>query len=451
MSDEVATLRVPPHSEVAEQSVLGALLVAPTSFDAVAAVLQAESFYSHAHRLIFDAIAAGVAGNKAVDIVTVYQALENSGKADAAGGLGYLNSLAHSVAGASNARRHAEIVAEKQLRRSLIAAADNAVTLAFRADTPVAEVLDAIATELAKLERGRMRKAPRALSELIVGALDRVSEANEGRFKAAMPTGIAPLDRMLMGGLRNGRLYGIAARPSVGKSSAARTIGLHVAGAQNPVLLLSQEMPGEEVIDCVLSQLGRIDNGRLQMGTLAHEDWGRLAEAAEDAGRLPFYVDDEGGLTLAQIRAKARSIKGLRLLMLDYLQLSTSTLKNATTNDQIAEISKGLKRLALELNIPVVVLSQLNRDVEKRGDKEPMLSDLRDSGAVEQDLDVAVMLWTARVEENAATRLVGWKVEKNRSGPKGRFAMRFDPAVYHWCESAEDLSQKPKAQSNGGL
>lgn len=157
------------------------------------------------------------------------------------------------------------------------------------------------------------------------------------------------------------------------------------------------------------------------------------------AGRLPLFVDDDGGLTIAQIRAKARQVKGLKVLVLDYLQLSTSTLKNATTNDQIAEISKGLKQLALQMGIAIVVLSQLNRDVEKRADREPQLSDLRDSGAIEQDLDVAVLLWTVQEPDNGP-RLVGWKVAKHRGGRKGRFAMTFEPAVYLWAESTASLS-----------
>jgi replicative DNA helicase len=159
---------------------------------------------------------------------------------------------------------------------------------------------------------------------------------------------------------------------------------------------------------------------------------------------LPLFVDDEGGLTIGQIRAKARQVNGLKVLVLDYLQLSTSTLKNATTNDQIAEISKGLKQLALQLGIAVVVLSQLNRDVERRADREPQLSDLRDSGAIEQDLDVAVMLWTAQEPEDGP-RVVGWKVAKHRGGKKGRFAMAFDPAVYRWAESAVQLQTRRQA------
>ena len=212
-----------------------------------------------------------------------------------------------------------------------------------------------------------------------------------------MSTGIGRLDLILAGGLRPGRLYGIAARPSVGKSSLARTVLLHVAKAGTPALLLSQEMPAEELADALVAEAGRIDGTRLQTGQFDHEDWARMLEAAETLRTIPLHVDDQGGLTLAQIRAKARQVKGLKVLALDYLQLCTSTLRGKSTNDEVAEVSRGLKALALEMQIAVIVLSQLNRAVEARADREPQLSDLRDSGAIEQDLDVAALLWTSCV------------------------------------------------------
>ncbi|MBK9075473.1 MAG: DnaB-like helicase C-terminal domain-containing protein [Flavobacteriales bacterium] len=254
-----------------------------------------------------------------------------------------------------------------------------------------------------------------------------------------MKTGIDPLDRLLAGGLRGGKVYGIAARPSVGKSSAARTILLHLARSGITTLLLSQEMPADELADALVAEAGRVDGSTLQSGQFDDQDWGRIAEAVDTLRAIPLHVDDEGGLTLAKVRVKARAVKGLQVLAIDYLQLLTSTLKNKTTNDEIGEISKGLKALALELNIPIVVLSQLNREVERRTDKEPVLSDLRDSGNIEQDLDVAVLMWTASEEEGSESRLVCWKVAKHRGGKKGTFAMRWKPAINEWRESFEPL------------
>ena len=436
----MSDLRQPPRSDEAEQSVLGALLSWPESLDSVLQHVEAGSFWSHAHRLIFEAATGLLLAGKTADVVSVFQQLRDINRADETGGLAYLNALAQSSAGPGNAKRHAQIVAEKATQRAIIAAADNAGTIAW-ADGNTGDKLDRIAALFAGLDRSQMRKAPTAIGQLLVGAIDRYNAMAEGTTAPGWRTGIAPLDRVLGGGLKPGKVYGIAARPSVGKSSAARTIALSTSADGLPTLVLSQEMPGEEVADCIIAELGRIDSQRLQTGQFADDDWGRMVEAVEQAKALPLYVDDDGGLTIGQIRAKARQIKGLKVLVLDYLQLSSSTLKNATTNDQIAEISKGLKQLALQLCIAVVLLSQLNRDVEKRVDKEPQLSDLRDSGAIEQDLDVAVMLWTVQ-EPDEGPRLVGWKVAKHRGGKKARFAMNFDAAVYRWSESSVSLAQR---------
>ena len=436
----MSDLRQPPRSDEAEQSVLGALLSWPESLDSVLQHVEAGSFWSHAHRLIFEATTGLLLAGKTADVVSVFQQLRDMNRADETGGLAYLNALAQSSAGPGNAKRHAQIVAEKAMQRAIIAAADNAGTIAW-ADGNTGDKLDRIAALFAGLDRSQMRKAPTAIGQLLVGAIDRYNAMAEGKTAPGWRTGIAPLDRILGGGLKPGKVYGIAARPSVGKSSAARTIALSTSADGLPTLVLSQEMPGEEVADCIIAELGRIDSQRLQTGQFAGDDWGRMVEAVEQAKALPLYVDDDGGLTISQIRAKARQIKGLKVLVLDYLQLSSSTLKNATTNDQIAEISKGLKQLALQLGIAVVLLSQLNRDVEKRADKEPQLSDLRDSGAIEQDLDVAVMLWTVQ-EPDEGPRLVGWKVAKHRGGKKARFAMNFDAAVYRWSESSVSLAQR---------
>ena len=437
-----------PWSQEAEQSVLGGLLIDNRAFYRVADLLTERSFWHAAHRMIWTATAAQIAANKPADVITVLNALRTTRQAEDCGGLAYLNSLAQSVPSASNIRRYAEIVVEKAAQRAVLDAADVALTIA-KEPAKVGDKLDRIAAAFAGVQRDQMRKEPRRLADLLVPAMDRYTALADGTETPGWETGITPLDRMLNGGLRPGKVYGLAARPSVGKSAAARAIGLHLAAAGRPVLLLSQEMPGDEVVDCAISQLGGIDGARLQMGTLSDDDWSRLPEAIEAAKALPFYIDDEGGLTIGGIRGKARMVKGLQVLLLDYLQLSTSTLKGATTNDQVAEITKGLKQIALQLNIAVVMLSQLNRDVEKRADKEPQLSDLRDSGAIEQDIDVAIFLWTAREPEDGSARLVGWKVAKHRGGPKGRFGMTFEPAIYRWAETDEPLQQRAFIKKGG--
>ena len=436
--DSHAPVPALPWSREAEQSVLGGLMLDNSAWDRVADLLTEGSFWHAAHRTIWVAIASLVNANKPADILTVLDALGTD--AAGCGGLAYLNNLVQSVPSAANCRRYAEIVADRAAQRAVIAAADAALAIAREPGT-AGDKLDRIATEFAGVQRGQMRKEPRRLSELVAGAVDRYTDMAEGKTAPGWATGIAPLDQILNGGLRPGKVYCLAARPSIGKSSAARAIAINLAFGGHPVLLLSQEMPVDEVVDCAIAQLGGIESDRLQTGRLTQADWQGVTRAADDAAQLPIHVDDDGGLTIGQIRGKARMVRGLRVLILDYLQLSTSTLKNATTNDQVAEISKGLKQLALQMGIAVVVLSQLNRDIEKRTDKEPQLSDLRDSGAIEQDIDVAVMLWTVR-EPSDGPRLVGWKVPKHRGGRKGRFGMWFDAPVYGWTEAPGQLPDR---------
>jgi replicative DNA helicase len=423
-------------SREAEQSVLGGLLADNSAFDRVADLIQPESFYDQRHGWIFAAMATLITANKPADAVTTLEALRERGQEDECGGLQVLEALAQCVPSAANARRYAEVVAEKAARRRLIALADKALGLA-KGPGSAAEILDQIAASFVTLERGQQRRAPKVVADLLTPALDRYEALSRGDVGPCLPTGLRPLDRLMLGGLRPGKVYGIAARPSVGKSSAARAILMSVALAGAPTLLLSQEMPDDEIADALVAQAGRIDGGKLQTGSFADEDWTRLVDGVEKLRNIPLYVDDQGGLTLAQIRTKARAVKGLRVLAVDYLQLCTSGLKGKSTNDEVAEISKGLKALALEQKISVVLLSQLNREVEKRADKEPQLSDLRDSGAIEQDLDFAALLWT--VDDGNDSRLVGWKVAKHRGGPKGRFGMRWNPAINDWRESDEPL------------
>lgn len=435
---DVGHLRVPPHSIEAEQSVLGGLLLDNAGWDRASDLLTEADFYRHEHRAIFVAIGALVSANKLADVVTVFERLQAHGKAEECGGLKYLNDLAQSVPSASGIRRYAEIVRERAVCRQMIVAADEAAALGFDMKVPLAEKLERVGVAFTALQRGQSRKAPRRIGQLLAAAVDRYNDLKAGNVPPGIPSGIPPLDRILHG-LKRGKLIGVAARPSVGKSTVARAIAVHAACKGYTVLACSMEMPADEVADCIISQVAQIKSDRLQTGHLDSEDWGRLSVAIDDLQGAPLEIDDEGGLTLAALRSKARAVKHLDLLVVDYLQLMGSTLKNATTNDQVAEISKGLKQLALELGIPIIVLSQLSRAVESRNDKEPQLSDLRDSGAIEQDLDIAVLLWTVSENEDTASRLVGWKVAKHRGGKKGSFGMRLQADIYWWEETSESI------------
>jgi replicative DNA helicase len=433
-------------SPESEQALLGCLLFDGALFDRVGDLVARGDFFDGRNGTIFAAVAALAMSCKPVDPVAVFDVLSETGKAEECGGLSYLLDLVGSSPSLKGVRQYAVRVREKSVQRSLMAAASEAYNIAAEAGE-LTDKVERIGALFAGIQRQTVRKAPAGMDQLAVRAIDRYTELNEGKLASAVSTGLTDLDRTLNGGLRGGKLYGIAARPSVGKSSVARFIGLSVAGAGVPTLLLSQEMSGDEVADCVVSQLGRVDSERLQTGKLTGDDWGCVTEAIERMTLLPFHVDDQGGLTLNDIRTKARLVKGLGCLILDYLQLTGHTQKGMNRNNQIEEVSRGLKALSLELNIPILVLSQLNRDVEARKDKEPMLSDLRDSGAIEQDLDVAIMLWTVR--EFGDRRIVGCSVPKHRGGRKGRFALEFRPAVHQWSASEASIDPPTATERRG--
>ncbi len=436
--NEVTRLRVPPHSVEAEQSLLGALLLDSRAWDRVGDIVATADFYRHEHRSIHEAIGALVVASKQVDVITVFERLQAAGKENEAGGIAYLNELAQSVPSAANSRRYAEIIRERAMRRQLIAVGDDIATAGYRTDEDLSEQINAVAEKFGALNQRQVKKGPVSIGDLAMRAIDRYTALSLGEMKPGIATGIQDLDRLLAGrGLVGGKVYGIAARPSVGKSSIARAVAINVSMQDVPVLVLSQEMPADEVTDCVIAALGEIENDHLQSGKLTDADWGNMTRAAETAARLPLYIDDQGGLTLNDIRVKARSIKGIGCIVLDYLQLTTSMLKGQNREAQVADISRGLKMLAMAMNIPILVLSQLNRAVEGRADKEPELSDLRESGAIEQDLDVAWFLWTMRFGKESRT--VGNKIAKQRGGKLGRFALEFVPATYQWRASTASM------------
>jgi replicative DNA helicase len=438
--DDITNLRVPPNSIEAEHGLLGSILLDNRAYDRVADILKREHFYRAEHRTIFAAMTALVMADKPADVVTVFEALGS--KADDVGGMVFLNQLAQNVPSAINASAYAKLIAEKALRRTLITACNDAAALAY-SEADSATVLDKVAALFAGLERRGMSHQPKILADLVPARLDRITDMADGKVEPGMATGIARLDTLLSGGLRGGGVYVLAARPGAGKSSLAQFIGLHHAQRHGPVLMLSLEMPDTEVTDRALCSLGRIDYAAIQTGKLEGDQWERLTEACDRAQQLRFYVDSQTELRLADIRAKARQVRGLSLLIVDYLQLCAGSGDNR--NAEVEAISRGLKSLAKEMGVPILLLSQLNREVERRPGKEPMLSDLRDSGAIEQDADVVVFLWP--YEDG----LVACKLDKNRQGKKGRFLLDFDGGLQRWGESTAQFSPTFRRGRNDDL
>ena len=440
--------RVPPYSDELEQSVLGSILMDNRAWDRIGDTLAEADFYSLRHRAIFAAAIALLAAGVPADVITVFERLRSTGDADAAGGLTYLNALAQSVPSAAHATRYAAVVRRLAVRRALIAAMREAVSIACEQED-VDLALDAITTSLGDLQRRQLRSTgPRPISEIALERIDHYTALQDGSVAPGWPTHISGLDLRLNGGLRPGSLYILAARPSVGKSSFAQSIGLSVAGDGLPTLFCSMEMASSEVTDRGVANSGRASYSALLTGKMSDDDWSRTVDAAEHLARLPFFVDDQPALTLRDVRFKAKAVKGLKVLIVDYLQLMAGSRRDGNRNGEIEEISRGLKSLAKELGVAIIALSQLNRAVETRQVKRPALSDLRDSGAIEQDADVVMFLWPVRDLESEGRRILGLGIDKNRQGRLGDVALDFHGDTQRWRQSDADIRPAPMTRSS---
>ena len=400
---QIAQLRIPPHSIEAESSVLGGLLLDNGAWDRVGDLLVDGDFYRYEHRQVYAAIGALVNASRPADVITVYEHLQALGKAEEIGGLGYLNALAQYVPSASNIRRYAEIVRERSILRKLVSASDEIATNAFNTQgRAVAQILDEAEQKIFNIgeEGSRMKQGFQAMPQLVVDLLDRVQEmADNQNDITGVPTGFFDFDRMTSG-LQPGDLIVLAARPSMGKTALAINIAEHVALNEGlPVAVFSMEMGASQLAVRIVGSIGRIDQGHLRTGKLSDDEWPRLTEAIEKLRNVSLHIDETPGLTPSELRANARRLARqcgkLGLIVVDYLQLMSGSNSSGGDNraTEIGEISRGLKMLAKELQCPVIALSQLNRSVEQRTDKRPMMSDLRESGAIEQDADVIMFIY----------------------------------------------------------
>jgi replicative DNA helicase len=435
--DDVARLRIPPHSVEAEQSVLGGLLLDNSAWDRVGDLLGESDFYRFEHRLIYTATSALVNASKPADVITVFEQLQSLGKAEDCGGLVYLNALAQSVPSAANIRRYAEIVRERSVLRKLVAASDEIATSAFNPQgRPVAQILDEAEGKIFRIgeEGSRSRQGFQSMDQLVVALIDRVNELHENGAEevTGVRTGFYDLDR-LTAGLQAGDLIVLAARPSMGKTALALNIGEHVAVKEGlPVVVFSMEMGASQLALRMVGSLGRIDQNHLRTGALRDDEWGRLSEAVEKLGKVSLFIDESGSLSPAELRARARrqarQCGQLGLIVVDYLQLMSGSDGNDENRATvIGEISRGLKSLAKELKCPVIALSQLNRSVESRTDKRPMMSDLRESGAIEQDADVIMFIYRDEYynkdsKEPGVAEII---IAKQRNGPTDTFKLTF--------------------------
>jgi replicative DNA helicase len=435
--DDVAKLRVPPQSIEAEQSVLGGLLLDNGAWDRAADVVTEADFYRFEHKIIFGAIGALIGASKPADVITVYEHLQMSGKAEDSGGLAYLNALAQSVPSAANMRRYSEIVRERAILRKLIAASDEIATNAFSPQgRAVTQILDEAEGKIFKIgeEGNRNKQGFQSMDVLAVQLIDRVTELAENGAEdvTGVRTGFYDLDRNTAG-LQPGDLIILAARPSMGKTAFALNIAENVSVAEGlPVVVFSMEMGAAQLALRMVGSQGRIDQQHLRTGRLDNDEWGRLTEAVERLSKSSVFIDETPALTGPELRARARrqarQCGRLGLIVIDYLQLmSGSGGDNENRATEIGEISRGLKALAKELNCPVIALSQLNRSVETRPDKRPMMSDLRESGAIEQDADIIMFIYRDEYynKESKEPGVAEIIIAKQRNGPVGTTKLAF--------------------------
>ena len=435
---QIAQLRVPPHSIEGESSVLGGLLLDNEAWDRVGDVLVDADFYRYEHRLIYATIGSLVNGNKPADVITVYEHLQSQGKAEEIGGLAYLNSLAQYVPSASNIRRYAEIVRDRSILRKLVTASDEIATNAFNPKgRAVSEIVDESEQKIFNIgEAGKRNKQGfQSMDTLVVNLLDRVQEmADNPNDVTGVPTGFIDFDRMTAG-LQAGDLIVLAARPSMGKTALAINIAEHVALNEGlPVAIFSMEMGAAQLAVRIVGSIGRIDQGHLRTGKLSDDEWPRLSEAIEKLRTISLHIDESAGLNSSEVRANARRLARqcgqLGLIVVDYLQLMSGSSSDGGDNraTELGEISRGLKMLARELKCPVIALSQLNRSVEQRPDKRPMMSDLRESGAIEQDADIIMFIYRDeyytkdQCKEPGVAEVI---IAKQRNGPTGTVKLAF--------------------------
>jgi replicative DNA helicase len=433
----VAKLRIPPHSLEGESSVLGGLLLDNGAWDRVADLLTDADFYRYEHRLIYASIGTLINATKPADVITVFEHLQSQGKSEEIGGLGYLNSLAQYVPSAGNIRRYAEIVRERSVLRKLVSASDEIATSAFNPKgRPVADIVDEAERKIFNIgEQGsRLKQGFQGMDTLVVDLLDRVQEmADNPNDVTGVPTGFYDLDRMTAG-FQAGDLIVLAARPSMGKTAFAINIAEHVALNEGlPVAVFSMEMGAAQLAVRIVGSIGRIDQSHLRTGKLTDEEWPRLTEAIEKLRTISLHIDETAGLKTSELRANARRLARqcgqLGLIVVDYLQLmSGSDGSDENRATELGEISRGLKMLAKELKCPVIALSQLNRSVEQRPDKRPMMSDLRESGAIEQDADIIMFIYRDEYYTKEACKEPGIAeilIAKQRNGPTGVVKLAF--------------------------
>ena len=435
--DSLASLKLPPHSVEAEQSVLGGLLLENEALDKIADLIASGDFYRHDHRVIYEHISRLIEHNKPADIVTVAESLESTAQLSGVGGISYLGALAQNTPSAANIRRYAEIVRERAVMRSLVEVGSSIAESAFSPQgKDAAQLLDEAEARIFEIAEGGKRSTQgfidiKTLLPQVADRIDQLFQRDNASDVTGIPTGFADLDSMTSG-LQPGDLVIVAGRPSMGKTAFSLNMAENVAlDSGLPVAVFSMEMGATQLAMRMIGSVGRLDQHRMRTGRLEDEDWVRLTTALGKLNDAPMFIDESAGLNALEVRARARRLHRqcgkLGLIVIDYLQLMAATRQGENRATEISEISRALKALAKELDVPVVALSQLNRGLEQRPNKRPVMSDLRESGAIEQDADVILFIYRDQVynpdspDKGTAEIIIG----KQRNGPIGTVRLTF--------------------------
>jgi replicative DNA helicase len=434
LRDKTDGIKVPPHSIEAEKAVLGGLMLDNKAWDRIADKLSDQDFYQNQHRLIFKVIVNLATRNHPFDVLTITDALKNAQELDNIGGEMYLFELARTTPSAANIAAYAEIVRERSVLRQLIGISNEIADAAFNPQgRNTHEVLDEAESKIYRIaEQGIRGAEPLNVSKLLAKAMERIDRLyHSDEPLTGLATSFTDFDEMTSG-LQEGDLVIVAGRPSMGKTAFAMNIVEHTAiKSSKPVLVFSMEMPGEQLAMRMMSSLGRIEQHRVRTGKLEDSDWPRISNAVSLLSEAALFIDDTPALTPNEVRARARRLSRehgqLSLIVIDYLQLMTVGGYRENRTLEISEISRNLKALAKELKVPVIALSQLNRSLEGRNDRRPVMSDLRESGAIEQDADLIAFIYRDEVyDENSQDKgIAEIIIAKQRNGPIGKVRLTF--------------------------
>ena len=430
---ETSKVKMPPHSLEAEQAVIGGLMLDNNGFDDVSEIVSDVDFYRRDHRLIYNAMFQLAEQAKPFDVITLSEVLENSGALDQAGGMAYLVELAKNTPSASNIKAYAEIVRDRSVLRQMIQVSNEVADSAFNPEgRSTNQLLDEAERKIfAIAEQGQKKGGPEGIKSILKSTVDKIDELfSSEAAMTGLTTGFTDLDEMTSG-LQNSDLVIVAARPSMGKTTFSMNLVENaIIRTGKSALVFSMEMPSESIVMRMLSSLGRIDQTRIRSGKLEEEDWPRFNSAISMLAEQKLFIDDQGGLSPVEVRARARRVARdvgeIGIILVDYLQLM-QVPGAASRVEEISEISRSLKGLAKEMNCPVVALSQLNRSLEQRPNKRPVMSDLRESGAIEQDADVIMFIYRDEVynedtEDKGVAEII---IGKQRNGPIGSLRLAF--------------------------